>query len=186
MDRVLVVMIGGLGNHYVGEGVKAGQPGSWLRFPVKFFPERFTKPGEVRSIKDIEDAVGDQLLRQLPGKEIHFLPVSFSGRFSIGVFCQRNPEELAEEINHQIEEKYTSLKRNGDSISLVILAYSAGALLAEKAMMYGLDNQSPKTCHAPWPRMVKTLVILSGVKKAGSSQPRRRHRCASLDRHFDS
>jgi len=165
MDRVLVVMIGGLGNKYVGKGVRAGQPASWLRIPARFLPNRFAKPEEVRTIKDIEAAVGDQLLGQLPGKEIHFLPVSFSGRFHIGVFSQRNPEDLAKEINDQIEEKYTGLMRNGDTISLVILAYSAGALLAQQAMLLGLHNQSPNICHAPWPRMVKALVIFSGITK---------------------
>lgn len=165
MDRVLVVMIGGLQSKYIGEDVKPCQPWSWLRLPASIFPERFANPEKVRTIKDIEVAVGDQLIGQLPGKEVHFLPVTFSGRFHIGVFSRRSPEELAEEINHQIQDQYTRLSSNGDTISLVLLAFSAGALLARRAMLVGLQNQSPETCHVPWPRMVKTLVILSGITK---------------------
>lgn len=178
MDRVLVVLVGGLQNKYIGAKARLGRPGSWLRLPASIFPGRFARPEEVRTIKDIEHAVGEQLDEQLhheqlqtgrlPKREIHFLPVKFDGRFNVGFFSRRSPEQLAEEINHQIEARYRCLRRlckSDDTISLVLLTFSAGALLARQAMVLGLQNQTPDPCHTPWPRMVKTLVILSGITK---------------------
>ena len=43
MDRVLVVLVGGLEAKYLGEGIKLWKPSSWQRLPASILPEEFAR-----------------------------------------------------------------------------------------------------------------------------------------------
>ncbi len=103
MERVLVALVGGLSNGYVGEGMKWQRPDTWRRMPATVWPERFAKQSEIRTIKNIEIALRDELRKRMPDSEITFLPISFHGQFSLGALNRHCPIELAKQISTQIE-----------------------------------------------------------------------------------
>jgi hypothetical protein len=43
MDRVLVVLVGGLQTKYIGEGVKLWKPSCWQRLPASIMPEKLAR-----------------------------------------------------------------------------------------------------------------------------------------------
>jgi hypothetical protein len=132
---------------------------------ASILPEEFASPEDKRTVDDIQRAVSEQLAREVGKKDYHFLPVSFNDRFSIGVFSRRSPEDLAKDINHQITHKYQSLCEPGGSLSIVLLTFSAGVLLTRRAMVMGLQEEPPMSDYVPWPQLVKTFIVLSGITK---------------------
>ncbi|MCP9863538.1 hypothetical protein KBY77_10385 [Synechococcus sp. Cruz-7E5] len=170
MDRMLVVLVGGLANGYSGKDVRLGRPGTWSRLLASRFPETFARPEEIRTIKDIEAALRAEMDERLPQPQdqpINFLPVKYDGQFTVGPLSRRSPDVLAQQINEQIARKYAALSHAGGPVRLVLLTFSAGAILARRAMVLGL-NEGTKTVGAaarPWPEAVETVVILSGITK---------------------
>jgi hypothetical protein len=166
MERLLVVLVGGLSDGYTGERVRVMRPTSWRHLPARLLPGRFAPAETIATVRGIEAAIRAELASRLPGTPIEFLRIRYGGQFSIGVLSRRDPELLAGWISDQIASR---VERNGDGTPprIVLVAFSAGALLARRAMVRameasGAERQAGGT---PWPRLVDTMVILSGITR---------------------
>jgi len=120
---------------------------------------------------------GDWLLGGRPGGEIPAEVVSaleaalpeetevWAPQFKLPMFCMEEPETVARRLFEQVDQH---LRTAPDYLSITLLAYSSGSLLARRVfcMAHGADASGELTQpKAPWADRVQRLVMLAGITR---------------------
>jgi pimeloyl-ACP methyl ester carboxylesterase len=169
--KTLVVFVGGFRDGYTGEPISPRNPTNFRNLLGKVFPKCFAK-GRV-TVHDLAQVVKNRFdaIEKNP-REYEYLTIDFNKgctnsnldkhnpdpKYNIGFpFNKKKPEEISKQIACQIAGRFNFK----DITEIIIVTYSAGALLTRSAML----EPSHEYWNNDWAESVTKIVMLSGIIK---------------------
>jgi hypothetical protein len=148
VESRLIVIAGGL------ESTRRANPGS-LKRAVEEQLSKITGGGHKKQVEHVSEEIKHQDLVYV---------VKYDGKDDIGLWSQKDPEELSQQISEQIESQYralaASVPESEPRPTISLITYSAGSLLMQRAMV-----ESKRSNNDHWVDKVDSHIILSGITR---------------------